>query len=604
MMTKYSNFKILGNPKKIFSIFLIGILLTFNSPTISNILGLTISSETGILTHKSYTNLTLNNTVSFELNSTSYTDEVHLNFTSINETKDFIINGDFNTSSLGWSAQNETDVKYEWTSNGPMGSKGISINLTGTNSRKYFRPMNDSTGIEKFWEINGWVFTNNDSADFTQALDPLETHPPGDGTGSIMHKYDVVSSTGIANSSYQFFYNASYPLINTTLLYYYKWNIPTAPQCTIRLSTYIITPQSKTYKLEGSEVLLSTSGTGLFQQMKLINIQKYFNYTGNYKLILSSNHSHTGFSGVSTIYFDYIDLNFTWGLKEFNQNDTISWNQSINFNRGVFSDGILNYSLYLTEKFEHINKSDIFLTTWINDQRIKAYPLTFMANNTWIVNSTNIDKSIIGTGIIKVAFGLFFNTTAYVFSNETFSLYLDNISLVIGSNPDPLQVELKVYDPSINKTFTVDRDIYNHDYVKISNNSFIWNPGLTHYMNVTCNSSNVLVSLNLTYFVYQIGGDGNDGNVEPPITNYYDAIPLMIILILVMVISSSLYVIRFQKRMFLNPKYDYVKKLKFKKKLSTKLKRDEPIIPKKRCTSCGKYVNATAKFCEHCGQTL
>ena len=69
-----------------------------------------------------------------------------------------------------------------------------------------------------------------------------------------------------------------------------------------------------------------------------------------------------------------------------------------------------------------------------------------------------------------------------------------------------------------------------------------------------------------------------------------------------MALSSSLFVVRFQKRLFLSPKYDYIRKLKLKKKLKVSRGRLEPTEAKKRCGRCGKYINAAARFCEFCGQ--
>jgi hypothetical protein len=573
----------------------------------SYILGIELYNDSGTQNQKNYTNLQLNNTISFDLNSTYNCKEVYVNFTSINETKDFITNGDLNSSSSSWTALNETDISYEWKQNGPEGANSISINLTGRNSTKIIRPMRNNSGIEKFENLDGWFFTKNLTVNFTQELEPLISHSyPGlDGTYSLRHKCNATTgNTAMGNSSYQFFYNSSFEILSTNLNFSYKVSNPDLFDNDNELTTgvYLIKPSNKPILLWQSNIYLPSAAAPQYETHNLNNLTKYLNETGFYNLTFYSIHKHLD-NYDSIIYFDYIELNITWSVKEINNGSMTTWNQSISFNRGIFLDGILNFSYYITEKFEHINKSDVFLSTWINDQLIQASPLTTIINNTWVQDSVIINKSIIGTGIIKVSLGLLFNDIVYIFSNETFSLFFDNISFVIGSNPHPLEVDLKVFDFGINKSFSVNRDIYNNDFVNITNNSFTWGPSQTHNLNVTCNSSEVIVSLTLTYIVLKITTNGNGGNGQLPGIKSSDIITILIILVLFMSISSSLFIVRFQKRLFLNPKYDYIKKLRVKKTSKFKIERLEHIEPKKRCSSCGKYINAAAKFCEHCGQS-
>ena len=594
--------------KKLFPILLIGLLFTSYLFLVIEVLGISMSNETGFKIQKSYSNLGLNNTVALELNSTSYTDEINLNFTSINETKDFISNGEFDSNSSGWDAQNETDVNYKWMSDGPNNSKCISINLTGQSSKILFRPMNNSKGVENFKgpsSINSWKLHNNDTMNFTQGYFSGENHG-NPGSGSLMHEYQGDRySGGMANSSYQFFYDSQFEITSINLTFFYLWNVQLSPfsSNTLEIGVFLVTP-SQTYLINNwSEIFKSNPiPESSWHNITLSGFDSYFNETGNYNITFYSIHSQVNADTTNVVYFDDIELNVTWGLKEFSQNDTTTWNQSINFNRNVFENGILNYSLQITDKFDHINTSNVFLSTWINNQLIQATPITTITSNTWIPNSMIVNKTIIGSGIIDVSLGLLFNATTYIFANETFSLFIDNVSFIIGSNPHPTQINLKIYDNGVNKSYTVIRDIYNNDFVKIIEPEFTWGPNYIDYINVTCNSSQVKVFITVTYLVFKIGNDGNDGNVNPPNLNPEDFISLLVFLVLMLIISSSLFVVRFQKRLFLNPKYDYIRKLRVKTRLRARLERGAPIEAKKRCPSCGKYINAAAKFCEFCGK--
>ena len=78
---------------------------------------------------------------------------------------------------------------------------------------------------------------------------------------------------------------------------------------------------------------------------------------------------------------------------------------------------------------------------------------------------------------------------------------------------------------------------------------------------------------------------------------------VFILIILILSFSSYIYIIRIQQRLFMNPKYDYIKKLKLSTKLKFKRERLDigPKEENKFCSSCRKLINPNEKFCEHCG---
>jgi len=556
-----------------------------------------------------YENLVLNSSISFDLNSTSSCSEIHFNFTSINETRDFVSNGDFNVSSVGWNAINETDVNYTWTDTGVVNTKCISINLTGLESQKMYRPLKNGAGLDNFQNasLEGWYLYNNDSSDFTQMWGVLNNGT--DGSGSLMHRYSgPQTEVGIANSTYEFNYDSKYQIVSGNLNFYYKWDLQKtifSPN-KVEIGVYIDTP-TKSYLINDWNITYyDDPSPEKFYNKSLQNIEKYFNESGTYNLTFYTKHFQVNANTNNEVWFDNIELNITWGLNEFWQNDTVVWNHTIDFpNRDVFSDGILNLSYYTTEKFNNINNSDVYLSVWVNDNRIDIDNLENMENNTWINSSISINKNIIDIDPINISVGLFFNATTQIFINESLSIFFDNISFTLGTNPHPLELDLQISSPDsqLNDTFIVDRDAFNNDFVNVSNSSFTWSAGQTHWLNITSNSSNTLVNITISYYLSQDVDDtnGNGGGPTPPLEPK-DFTLLIIVLIIAMSITSFLFVIRVQKRTFLNPKYDYIKKLKLKRKIDIKREKLAPVEAKRMCQTCRKPINLTAQFCEHCGQ--
>jgi len=558
-----------------------------------------------------FTDKTLNTSVSFSLGSDEYCDEVRFNFTSINETRNFIKNGEFNLSSNGWDALNEPDINYEWKNSSLVNSECISINLTGVNSKIEKKPLDNYTGIENCTDLTGWDYdNNNDSAYFIQGKSQSGKGPShffwlfGDptGTGSLTHRYNATSGYGMANSSFVFSVNLSFPVLLINLSFWYCWrNLGAGAGNEVELGVYLITPSNIHYKIKNwdKHIVTDSPGNSSFSKKSFYNISEYITETGEYNLTFYSIHDQSGGDFDSFIYFDDIELTIVHSLKELPQNTTLFWNQSIYFDRTAFLDGIFNYSCFITNKFNHINRSDIFLSIRINDYNVFRDSLKNLTDNIWINDSLSVKKIYLNSKRLNISIGLFFNTTTYIFPNETFTIFFDNISLQIGANPNPSQVELKVYvpDPLLNESFEVDRDLYT---VNISKVDFSWSPNQVHWLNLTCNSSEVVISCTLTYFVIDKSDkDDNNGTDKPPLI--LNSTFLVMVLIILLSFSSFLFVDRFEKRFFMNPKYDYIKKLKFKRKM--KIQKLDAIVDKKPCISCGRSINLTAKFCEHCGKT-
>ena len=223
--------------------------------------------------------------------------------------------------------------------------------------------------------------------------------------------------------------------------------------------------------------------------------------------------------------------------------------------------------------------------------------------NTWINKTFNISKSVLNQTRLNISMGIYFNKTAYILPNESFSLYFDNISCFIHTNPDPPQVKLAVRSPTseLNETFYVNRDEFGNAFVNISDDYFEWKAGQVYQLNITTNSSHVDVDFILTKFLLNIEKEdptNENGDVkreEINITLFF------FILVLMMILSSYVFVIRLQKRSFINPEYDYIKKFKMKREMRSRVKAREPKKAMTRCSACGKFINKGAAFCEHCG---
>ncbi len=593
-----------GILKQFFTLFTICFLICSELSLALNVLGQT--NNTGALTVKQaeFNKLSLDNSISFKLNSTQKCHEIRLNFTSVNETRDFVNNGDFTQNSDGWDANNKTDIKFEWKED----SKCISINITGNNSKTFVRPMNDSLGVENFQELDGWDFKTNDITKMAQKRDPVKGHPIGDTSGSLMHRYNG-TTTKMANSTYEFFHNSSVPLYNISLSYWYYFKLDNLKSNKIEIGTYITNPSKESYLINDTKIMFQGDDeTFFFINVKFKNISKYFNETGDYNLTFYSIHEHN--NNIATyIYFDYIELIVAYRQLEIIQNTTMYWNQSIAFDRDVYDTGLFNFSYYMTDIFDHINTTEIYLVASINGHRINVDNLKSMTEKSWVEKSLTISENIIEASSIELSLGLFFNNSAtYIYPNETFSIFFDQVSFKISTFPTPSQIDLKVFVHKINSSYEVKRDDFNNDYVRIINNTVeICGLNQTGLIDITCNSPKVITKVLLTYYVIQIQTGDNDDeddedNGEPKPEEIINVSIVIMALILILTMSSFVLVMRFEKRFFLNPRFDYIKKLEVKKK-----DREKAPPPKRRdlkiCATCGKPINARASFCEHCGKT-
>ncbi|MHA1149610.1 MAG: hypothetical protein ACTSR8_15350 [Promethearchaeota archaeon] len=563
-----------------------------------------INKEIQKVKNSTYTNYILNNSFQFNLESDSVCNTIHFNFTDINETRNFINNGDFESDIVRWDAENKTDINYTWINNGPDNSKCIHLNLTGKDSQNKVRPMNNSLGVENFRELDGWTHLNNDQDNFTIEHSAFKghNHSVGDNSGCLMQQYDGdLGETGMANSTYEFFYDSSFPIITSELSFWYFSEFLTIIESnTIIASLYLITPKKAEYRLWKTTII--DGDLSDFTQKKILNLNKYFNESGSYNITLISEHVHNKTNTYSKMYFDDIELNITQGYNVIDKDEILTWNQSIYFERNVYQNAIFNISFFIPDIFNHINSSDVFVTFWINNQKFIIDSVQNVSEGKWINASMEISKAIIDSIVLNVSIGLYFNTTTYIFKNESFSIFFDNVSLIIGTHPRPKDINLSIYILELKKFFKVERDLYNHDFVKVFNESFVWESNTIYTVNITTNASVVRVNFIATYFITQTFPDKNgvdDNKEEKP--KELNILLIILIIILILSISSFLFIIRIEKRLFLNPKYDYIKKLNIKKRIKEQKIYSEKEL-KKRCTSCGRIINERAKFCEHCGK--
>ncbi len=588
--------------KEIFDILIIGILLfsehlsivISNYNTHNNLLK-SESSEQEL--QFNYDNIILNDSIPFSLEADSYSKKIGVNFTKINETRNFIENGDFNTSADQWSALNQTDITYKWNNNGPENVKCIDFNLTGINSTKLYKPMKN--GIERFQNLTGWSLTQNISSNFVHSLSSF-TYPIIDTTYSLIHSYNGSSGSAILNSSYRFYYNSSFSLLSANLSFWYKISNPEnfLSDNILTVGVYLIFNSTNQY-LPWKQTFNDNTVFD-FKNCLLSNISNYFNQSGYYNITFFTIHNHLN-NNPSTAYFDYIGLNFTWAVKEIIESTSVFWNQSINFNRNANIDGEINLAYYTTQKFTHINSSNVFLCVWINGHRNDFNSLKNSINNTWIKQSLTIDKNFIGSELIDVKIGLFFNTTTYIFPNETFSIYFDNVSLLISAYPNPAQICLRIFVPEINSYYLVNRSVGNQDYALITSQSIVWRAGTVYSLELIANSSLIIIDLTLTIYYYTNLEPLDDDDEESEEEEYVEVSVVFMVLILIVVFATVTFLTRLEKRVFMNEKYEYIKKLNIKRKDFKKREQVKPEAKKKKCIKCGRNINLTAKFCEHCG---
>ena len=194
---------------------------------------------------------------------------------------------------------------------------------------------------------------------------------------------------------------------------------------------------------------------------------------------------------------------------------------------------------------------------------------------------------------------IFDEKITYIYPTESFLLFFYNIDFKLATHPKSTQSDLTVENLDNNSTYSV----LSNDFLQIYNTrNELWGPGKIHFLNITGNSSKVVLKGILTCYIYKMtettddDDDDDDGNGSKP-NEIINTTFVLMILILIIAFSSFLYVIRFQQRYFLNPKHEYIKKLKIPSE------KESIIRDFKVCSNCGRPINARAKFCEHCGNS-
>lgn len=555
-----------------------------------------------------FNGLTLNDSISFTLNSTSYCNEAIVEFESLEDTKEYINNGGFESGTNYWSDTDESDVKFNHDLNGPEGRKCVSINLTGIKSNHTKRPINEPEGVEDFEDPNAldnWYFKSNDSSNFEQKRDYKDVLRKF----TLLHNYSISfpSSIGMANASFKFHFNSSFPLRKVNLSFVYDWFIQNIAFNKIEVGVNLITPSKKVYLINGwfdeieDEIEDSSSGS---RSKFFANISNYFNETGYYNLTFYSIH-YAFTTGKNLLYFDDIEMVFEYKMHRISKDEQFKWSQSSTFNKDVAEDASLTFNYYCSDLINHINSSDIHLMAWVNGRGYNVSDFNNIINGSWQSASILIDKSIIEASQLNVEIGISFNQTSTdIYYNESFALYIDDVSFIIKTNPPPSFIDLQVYVPKLKTSHVVNRNAEGTDLVRIFNeNSSIWEPGKTHVLNITCNVTNIRADVLLTTFIYQniTKNGGNDDNDE---SNGDTPVPInvsmfLLAFILMIMAASALFVVRIEKQLFLAPELEYVKKLKVKQvKRKPGEKAERKLVP---CKTCGKPINARSSFCEHCG---
>jgi len=505
----------------------------------------------GIIQESDYgNNVSVNQEIPLNLNQSSLTFGMELAIKDINETKEYISNNQFSNNISMWNYINDTDIKLSWK-NEYENKQGIAIlNITGLETPHLFTRYNDSGNLyETFKELGNWQFEN-----ITNETEPYigggfsyigDTNPQFNCTyGSLefslsqsgMIYPNPINRSAIAYTN--FTYNGTYNILDMELFFSYflkiesvsnEWNSNTMGD--INLSVYIKTPNGNEYKIDNWILNLhgnittrnletgSINGSWPQKIFNLSNLKDIIKEQGNYTLIFRSDHYHNldGVSGmISSTKIDNIKLVITYSYKEFNSGENISLYQNFIFIKMPIYTSILSLTYCITSPFLLLNNSDAEIFAKINNNTHYSKKINEIQSNSWYNEILNLDPeyfSNLNESQIKVELGIrMINDSVIFYPNDTFSLIVDEISLIMKGCPYPNQINLSINFPFLYKSYHPINEDYGKGVVIIENYSIWWvgnfESNFYNYNNLNCsiifvsNSNNITLNYEIIKYMF------------------------------------------------------------------------------------------------------
>lgn len=482
-----------------------------------------------------------NESISLGLNNSVLTHGLSVEVLNINETKDYVQNGDFETNTDNWNVNQDTDVKKEWKSN-YLGNSGIgTLNLTGLEQKHPFSRYNNSGNyLDDISNQGDWLMINEtlpEDEEYTGYLIP-RLSPPG-STFNFELSWCVYATSG--KDGYRsgllfsnFTYNGTEHLTDAELSFEYKMEISMKNECPvgsigdINLSVWIVNPVGQEFQIDnwkenvhflyqGEENTYTLNWR--YKTFNLTHLNSIFNITGNYTLKFKSEHFHDRNGGTGTkvittkTEIDNVKFILNYTKKEFPVAYNASLNQLFSFGKTPNGYAQLNFSYAMTEPFTALNDSGAELFINLNNYTIYSEQINETKINQWNNLQFNIENPKLEVELINLSIGINFTKNPVTFyPNQSWALFLDNVSFIIRAIPKVSQINLSFFIIDMNKTYFLSGDEFGKGQTVISNysaifigNSEIYNIDRTNFYSnwlfqFNCNSSNVTIEYNITKF--------------------------------------------------------------------------------------------------------
>ncbi|MHA1819656.1 MAG: hypothetical protein ACTSU2_01290 [Promethearchaeota archaeon] len=442
---------------------------------IDGILNVSYSGET-----KTGQNITLYNNISSAIIGAK------INVNDINDTQNFVKNGDFNQSIDGWTATNDYDVHAGWLNEYNMSYGAAQLNLTGLEQPHKYTICNYTNDTDYFPDVGLWQFEKNDSDSFYTANISYDANNYGVSSGygiDLAWNWNGTGVTQAANEGQRigyafrnFTYKGTSHLVNAHLSFYYKLQFGgdfyNDSYGNLNISVYITDPNNNTYQIGNwiknyNTTEAKANGYNSYWHYKSFNVddlKDIISEKGNYTLKFKAMHYHHNcYPGLkivqSRVLIDDVKLVLNYSMKEFENGDNESLNYHFDFNRLPRENSTLNMSYLITEPTPQMNSSGSYIFLKINNETLYKNNISETQPNHWMNISLQVDlqKINISSGIISISVGVHFilNQTLVFYPNTSWSLLLDNVSFIIKSTPQPQDINLSIIDPIFKQVYGI-----------------------------------------------------------------------------------------------------------------------------------------------------
>lgn len=493
----------------------------------------------GILKENTKGIATTNESFSLGFNNSVLTHGLTVDVLNINETKEYIQNGNFDTDMDNWNVKQDTDVNKVWNTN-YLGKSGVgSLNLTGLEQKHPFSRYNDSGNyLDNISSQGDWLMANETLPEDDQYHGFLipRFNPPS-STFDFELSWCVYATSG--KDGYRsgllfsnFTYNGTEHLTDVELSFEYKMEIKMFAGCPagsvgdMNLSVWIVDPVGQEFQIDSwkehfrfvyqGEVNVSTLDWR-YKTFNLNHLNNIFRTTGNYTLKFKSEHFHDSGGSGAKIYtktdIDNVKFILNYTKKEFPIGYNASLYQSSSFGKIPNGYALLNLNYSISEPFSALNDSGAELFVNLNNYTLYSKKINETNYNQWNNLQINIENSKLAVEFINLSIGINFTKESVTFyPNQSWTLFLDNVSLIIRAIPKVSQINLSFFITDMNKTYLISGNEFGKGQALVSNNSivFIGNSEIYNIDNINqysnwlfqfnCNSSNVTIEYNITKF--------------------------------------------------------------------------------------------------------